>query len=305
MGFDDANRKLVAILAADMVGFSRLLGIDEAGTLERLAAIRREVVDPSIQRFHGRVFKLVGDGMLAEFPSAVLALRCAIAIQHTLHERDAGTEPGAIQFRIGVHQGEVVIDGDDLLGDGVNVAARLEPLAMPGGICISGRVQEDAAGKISFEPEDLGEHRLRNIGRPVRVLRVHLPWMGDADAAAERTHVRLHPPPPRHVLLLNGTNPREIVLDAAPIIIGRAPPCDLILADREVSRQHCRVELREDAAWIVDLGSSNGTFVDGARIAEAQPLAHGSVIALGGHVVVYERRGQAEPRALATAGSTG
>jgi adenylate cyclase len=162
-------RRLAAILAADVVGYSRQLGADEAGTLERLRALRAEVIDPLMAEHGGRVFKTTGDGLLAEFPSAVQALRCAIAIQ----ERQRG-EASALQLRIGVHQGDVVIEGDDLLGDGVNIAARLEPLAEPGGICISARVREDAAGKILLDVEDLGEPDLKNIAQKVRVFRLRL-----------------------------------------------------------------------------------------------------------------------------------
>jgi adenylate cyclase len=164
-------RRLAAILAADVVGYSRLIGADEAGTLARLRTLRREVVDPLVAENGGRVFKTTGDGLLAEFPSTVQALRCAIGVQERLR---GGELQGQLQLRIGVHQGDVVVEGDDLLGDGVNVAARLEPLAEPGGICISGRVREDAAGKLALEVEDLGEPELKNIAQRHRVFRVRL-----------------------------------------------------------------------------------------------------------------------------------
>jgi adenylate cyclase len=160
-------RRLAAILAADVVGYSRLIGADEAGTLARLRTLRSEVVDPLVAENGGRVFKTTGDGLLAEFPSTIQALLCATAVQ----ERLRGSE---MQLRIGVHQGDVVVEGDDLLGDGLNVASRLEALAEPGGICISGRVREDAAGKLSLEVEDLGEPELKNIAQRHRVFRVHL-----------------------------------------------------------------------------------------------------------------------------------
>jgi adenylate cyclase len=163
-----ANRRLAAILAADVVGYSRMIAADEAGTLARLRAARRDVVDPLMAEFKGRVFKVMGDGLFAEFPSAVQALRCAIAIQQRLREGDG------LQVRIGLHQGDVVAEEGDLLGDGVNVAARLEALAEPGGICISGRVREDASGKLSLEADDLGEPELKNIPQRHRVFRVRL-----------------------------------------------------------------------------------------------------------------------------------
>jgi adenylate cyclase len=163
------ERRLAAIMAADVVGYSRMVAADEAGTLARLRALRIEVLDPSVAEHGGRVFKTTGDGLLAEFPSAVQALRCAIAIQEKL--RATG---GGLQLRIGLHAADVVIQDGDLLGDGVNVAARLERLAEPGGICISGRVREDAVGRLPLEVEDLGEPELKNIAQRHRVFRVRL-----------------------------------------------------------------------------------------------------------------------------------
>jgi adenylate cyclase len=154
-------------LAADVVGYSRMIGADEAGTLSKLSALRREIVDPLVTEHNGRIFKTTGDRLLAQFPSTVQALRCAIVIQ----ERVRG---GELQLRIGVHQGDVVVEGDDLLGDGVNVAARLEALAEAGGICISARVREDAAGKIPLDVDDIGTPALKNIAQPVLVFRVRL-----------------------------------------------------------------------------------------------------------------------------------
>ena len=163
------GRKLVAILAADVVGYTRTMAIDEASTVAQLRDIRGEIVDPLMSEHEGRVFKTTGDGFLAEFSSAVQALRCAIAMQERLRERES-----ALQLRIGLHQGDVVVDGDDLLGDAVNVAARLEPLAEPGGICISARVREDAAGKVPLDADDLGEPELKNVPRKIRAYRVRL-----------------------------------------------------------------------------------------------------------------------------------
>jgi adenylate cyclase len=169
------TRRLAAILAADVVGFSKLIGEDEAGTLAALREMRKEIVNPVLAEHGGRVFKLMGDGMLAEFPSAVQALRAAIGIQERLRQRNAEASSGKrIEVRIGVHQGDVVVEGTDLLGDGVNIAARLEGLAEPGGICISGRVHEDATGKIALEAQDMGEQSLKNIARPVRAYRVSM-----------------------------------------------------------------------------------------------------------------------------------
>jgi adenylate cyclase len=170
------TRRLAAILAADVVGFSKLIGEDEAGTLETLREIRNGIVNPVLAEHGGRIFKLMGDGMLAEFPSAVQALRAAISMQERMRARNNGLPEGQqVEVRIGVHQGDVVIEGSDLLGDGVNIAARLEALAEPGGICISARVHEDAAGKIVLSAEDMGEQMLKNIARPVRAYRISPP----------------------------------------------------------------------------------------------------------------------------------
>jgi adenylate cyclase len=162
--------RLAAILAADVVGYSRLIGQDESGTLRRLKELRRSLIDPTIKEHHGRVVKTTGDGILIEFPSAVDAVRCAVTVQRAMAETE-GQLPAdrRIAFRIGVHQGDVVVENDDLLGDGVNVAARLETLSEPGGICVSSRVHEDTVGRLDLTFEDRGEQQVKNIARPIRV----------------------------------------------------------------------------------------------------------------------------------------
>jgi len=166
-------RKLAAIVAADVAGYSRLIGADEEGTLARLKAHRRELIDPKIAEHRGRIVKTTGDGMLIEFASVVDALRCVTEIQAGMIERNAVVPAESrIEFRVGIHQGDIVVEDGDIFGGGVNVAARLEGLAEPGGICVSARVQEDAAGKLSLAFEDIGEQELKNIARPVRVFRV-------------------------------------------------------------------------------------------------------------------------------------
>src|SRR5215472_17421090 len=167
------ERKLAAILAADVAGYSRLMGADEEGTLARLKAHRRELIDPKIGEHKGRVVKTTGDGLLVEFGSVIDALRCAMEIQTGMAERKTvGPPDPQIAFRIGIHQGDVVVEDGDIFGDGVNVAARLEGLAEPGCICVSARVQEDAAGRLDLTFEDMGEQTLKNIARPVRAYRV-------------------------------------------------------------------------------------------------------------------------------------
>jgi adenylate cyclase len=163
-----------------------MIGLDETGTLARLRQVRQKIVNPVLAEHGGRVFKLMGDGLLAEFPSAVQALRAAIGIQERMRVRnEQSSEADRIEIRIGVHQGDVVVEGRDLLGDGVNIAARLEGLAEPGGICISGRVHEDVTGKITLDAQDMGDQSLKNIARSVKAYRVALgpPSGGDEHVA--------------------------------------------------------------------------------------------------------------------------
>jgi TolB-like protein/class 3 adenylate cyclase len=168
------TRRLAAILAADVAGYSRLIGEDEEGTLNRLKAIRAELIDPKIAEHRGRIVKTTGDGLLVEFASVVDALRCGTDWQRSMAEQNTGIPDDRIEFRIGINVGDVVVEDDDIFGDGVNVAARLEGLAEPGGICVSARVQEDAAGRLDLAFVDMGEQVLKNIARPVRVYRVRL-----------------------------------------------------------------------------------------------------------------------------------
>ena len=167
-----ATRRLAAILAADVAGYSRLIGADEEGTLNWLRSIRAEVINPRVNEHHGRIVKTTGDGLLVEFVSVVDALRCATEWQAGMADRNADRADNRIEFRIGINVGDIVVEDEDIFGDGVNVAARLEALADPGGICVSARVQEDAAGKLGLTFDDLGNQSLKNIARPVRVYRV-------------------------------------------------------------------------------------------------------------------------------------
>ena len=175
------ERRLAAILATDVVGYARLIRADEEGTIAALKSLRADLIDPKIAAYHGRIVKLMGDGMLAEFPSVVDAVRAAVETQQAVAEHNSGLpEDKRIVFRIGINLGDVVIDGDDIHGDGVNVAARLEGMAEPGGICISGKVYEEVRDRIDIPFEDLGEQEVKNIDRPVRVWR----WTADAGFAA-------------------------------------------------------------------------------------------------------------------------
>src|SRR5277367_4141114 len=164
-----ASRKLAAILAADVVGYSRMMGEDEAGTAS-LVLERREAAQPIIAVHGGRLFKTMGDGMLIEFPSVVAAVECALAMQKQMAERNAeAAGANDIVYRIGVHLGDVLVDGDDVLGDGVNIAGRLEGVAEPGGVCISGAAYEHVRGRVDVEFVDIGEKTLKKIARPIRV----------------------------------------------------------------------------------------------------------------------------------------
>jgi adenylate cyclase len=166
-------RRLAAILAADVAGYSLLMGADEEGTHERLKAHIRQLLDPKIQEHRGRIVKKTGDGILAEFSSVVDAVRSAGEIQRKMMERNAEIVPDQrIIFRMGINLGDVIVEEDDIYGDGVNIAARLETLAEPGGICVSRVVRDQIRDKLDYTFEDIGEQRVKNIARPVRVYRV-------------------------------------------------------------------------------------------------------------------------------------
>jgi adenylate cyclase len=180
------TRKLAVILAADVVGYSRLMAADEEGTLALLNA-RRKVTDELIARHHGRIFGTAGDSVMAEFASAVEAVRCAAAIQQENQRQNAHLpEPGRMLFRVGVNLGDVMVGGDDLFGDGVNVAARLEGMAAPGGICISSAVYDQVRNKVDLSFDDLGERSLKNIGYPVRVFGLRHDEAEEPGSAAQR-----------------------------------------------------------------------------------------------------------------------
>jgi adenylate cyclase len=169
------ERRLTAILAADVAGYSRLMGVDDEGTLAALRAHRQDLLDPKIAEHRGRIVKTTGDGILVEFASIVDAARCAIDIQRGMSARNASVpHDKRIDFRVGINVGDVIIEGGDIFGDGVNIAARLEAIAEPGGICLSGQAQENIRDKFDIEFEDAGEHQLKNIARPVRVYRVRV-----------------------------------------------------------------------------------------------------------------------------------
>ena len=174
-GRERVERRLAAILAADVAGYSRLIGADEEGTLERLKAVRSELVDPKIAERRGRIVKTTGDGLLVEFRRVVYAVRCAVELQREVIARNAATPAERrIEFRMGINVGDIIIEDGDIFGDGVNIAARLEALAEPGGICLSAAAHEQVRDRLDIAFDDLGEQQVKNITRPVRTYRVAL-----------------------------------------------------------------------------------------------------------------------------------
>jgi type VI secretion system protein ImpH len=219
-------RRLAAILAADIAGYSRLVGEDEEGTLRRVKLILTGLVEPKIAANRGRLVKTTGDGVLVEFSSIVDALRCASEVQAAMVEHDANEPPDRrIQFRIGIHQGDIVIEDNDIFGNGVNIAARLEGIADPGGICVSARVQEDAVGRIGLAFEDIGEQSLKNIARPVRAYRV-LPAPDAPQPAAP-------PPEVPHPNGLAAVASAPALLEADPVSPGKGPALESVLVATE------------------------------------------------------------------------
>src|SRR6202011_266247 len=169
------ERRLTAILAADVVGYSRLMGANESGTLAALKALQTDFIDGKIAEHQGRIVKLTGDGMLVEFPSVVSAVACAAEVQRGVRDRNAVVpEDRRLEFRIGINLGDVIVEGEDIYGDGVNVAARLESIAKPGGVTISGSVRDHVGNRLDLAFEDMGEQTLKNIERPVRAYSVSL-----------------------------------------------------------------------------------------------------------------------------------
>ena len=173
MAEERVNRKLAAILAADVVGYSRLMGTDEAGTLAALKRHREATFDPAVAAHKGRIVKLIGDGVIAEFGSVIDAVSCAVSVQRSSATTPDQSASQSIVLRIGINVGDIIIEGDDIYGEGVNIAARLEPLAEPGGICVSSIVNESVGNRIDIRLQDGGEISVKNIDRPIRVWKWH------------------------------------------------------------------------------------------------------------------------------------
>src|SRR3984893_8286698 len=211
------QRRLAAILAADVAGYSRLMGVDEEGTLTALKKLRRELADPKIKEHRGRIVKTTGDGLLVEFASVVDAVRCAVDVQREMSERNTGVPAERrIQFRIGINLGDIIKDGRDIYGDGVNVAARLEALAEPGGICVNRVVRDQVRDKLDFAFEDAGEQRVKNIARPLRVYHVRPGQVADEEMSAAQSPLALPDKPSLAVLPftnMSGDPEQEFVSD--------------------------------------------------------------------------------------------
>jgi adenylate cyclase len=211
------QRRLAAILAADVAGYSRLMGVDEEGTLSALKELRRDLADPKIKEHRGRIVKTTGDGLLVEFASVVDAVRCAVEVQYEMAERNVGTpEEQRIQFRIGINLGDIIKDGRDIHGDGVNIAARLEALAEPGGICVNRVVRDQVRDKLDFAFEDAGEQRVKNIARPLRVYRIRPGRSAGDTMGAARPPLALPDKPSVAVLPftnMSGDSEQEFVSD--------------------------------------------------------------------------------------------
>ncbi len=215
---DQIERKLTAILAADIAGYSRLMAADEEGTLARLKSHRRELIDPKIKEHRGRIIKTTGDGMLVEFASVVDAVRCAVDVQRGMIARNAEAAPDRrIEFRVGVNLGDVIVDGDDIYGDGVNIAARLENIAEPGGIRVSATVRDHVLDKLGFAFDDLGEQQLKNIARPVRVYRVDPRNQITTPAQAGIHHAAIAPTATMDPGLRRGGN--RILISALAVVV--------------------------------------------------------------------------------------
>lgn len=279
------ERRQAAILIADIAGYSRMMEGAQTRTLTDLMALRRDVWSPAIAAHGGRVANTAGDAVLAEFAGAAAAIACALDLQAATLRRNAGLDDERrMLVRIGLNFGEVLVGADgDMFGDDVNLAARLQTLAAPGGICVSDRLREGVGGRVACGFEDLGLQRLKNIVRPVRAWRV-LPGAVSPEPATRRVHWRLAGAGRDGV-------PVGVALDAARLrgieglVIGRQSRyCDVAWPDDSLSRRHARLRVDGSGGLTVeDLDSTNGTHVEGRRLAafDVTPLRLGMKIRLG------------------------
>ena len=259
-----AVRRLAAILAADVAGYSRLMGRNEEGTLERLMAHRRALVDPKIAEHHGRIVKTTGDGLLAEFPSVVDGVRCAVEMQRGMAERNSAVPIGErLEFRVGINLSDVIVEGDDIYGDGVNVAARVEALADAGGVFVSNTVYDHVRDRLPFVFEDLGEQQVKNIARPVRVYRIPI-----AENTPAKAPQRAPDNPSLAVLpFKNMTGGQEIISVAAQGGGGGAEaPATVIVIDDDPSVREALGSLLRSVGLQTNLHGSVPEFLRAGRL---------------------------------------
>ena len=241
-----------------MAGYSRLMGADEEGTLERLKAIRRELGDPKIAEHRGRIVKTTGDGLLVEFASVVDAVRCAVDVQREMAARNADVPADKrIEFRFGIHQGDIIIDEGDIFGDGVNLAARLEGLAEPGGVCVSRVVRDEVRDKLDIAFEDMGEHQVKNIARPVRAFRIRSSEPAVAAPAGSKPLLALPDKPSLAVLPfqnLSGDPEQEYFADGMvediTTAISRLPWLFVIARNSSFTYKGKKVDVKQAASWV-------------------------------------------------------
>ena len=278
------THRLAAILAADVAGYSRLMGADEEGTLERLKALLRELLDPKFAEHKGRIVKTTGDGLLVEFASVVDAVRCAVTVQQAMPERNAGVAADdRIEWRIGINLGDVIVEGDDLYGDGVNIAARIEALADAGGVFVSNTVHDHVCDRLPFVFEDLGEQEVKNIARPVRVYRVR-------DVSPTKS-----PFPPS----AGAAAPRQAVDRGSPVHeYEQRPGAEILCRRHRRGLRHRAVALsvavRDRPQFVLHLRGPRGRWKQVGRRLGVRYVLEGSVRKAGGHVQIAAQLVEAE-----------
>jgi len=300
---EDPGRRVVTVMAIGVADAGARLAHDAAAARSRFAGLRAEVIDPLLAVHRGRCFNTVEFRLLVEFPTAELALHCAARLQRRMAELEAA--PSArdeIELAISLHEGEVIERDRELFGEAVQVAVGLQPLAEPGDIWMSGSLVAEAHDVLRLPLEEFGPLELRGVARTVPAARVAgralVPGAVPAGANLHPALLRNDaprdlpvPPEPAHHLLLPGRAgaPRNIGIGARPLVVGRLPSCDLPLSGMEVSRRHCSFELVQGVVILTDLGSTNGTFVDGQRIQAPAKLRDGAEIRVGTHSLRYTR----------------
>jgi class 3 adenylate cyclase len=313
---EDPGRRVVAVMAVGVPDAGARLAQDAEGARSRFATLRRAVIDPLVASHRGRCFNSVEFRLRLEFPSAELALHCAARLQRRVAEHAAGlAQRERLDLAISLHQGEVVERDRELFGEAVQVAVGLQPLAGPGDIWMSATMARQARDVLRLPLEEFGPLELRNVSRPVPAARVAgralVPGEVPAGVVAHPALLRNDPPrdppippEPSHHLLLPGRAgaPRSIGIVARPLVVGRLPSSDLPLTGMEVSRRHCSFELVQGLVVVTDLGSTNGTFVNGERVQGPTTLRDGAEIRVGTHTLRYIRTSRIDEEATFVGG---